>query len=203
MSHTPAMSLAEALEVIHRNRREAVVITTMGAAREWQQLEPHPKDFVYMPSSMGQGPPLGLGIAIAQPEQRVIVVNGDGCLLMNLGCLITITAQAPKNFTLIIIDNGVYEVTGGQTTIANASRRADDRSIDFQAMARASGFEHVYEFDDIESWRYEHEVMHDEGPICIVLKTTVKTEGAGARSPGPAPERAAALRKTLSTKAVD
>jgi hypothetical protein len=97
----------------------------------------------------------------------------------------------------------VYEVTGGQTTIANALRRADNRSIDFQAMARASGFEHVYEFDDIESWRYEHEIMHDEGPICIVLKTSVKTEDAGARSPGPAPERAATLRKTLSTKAVD
>ena len=203
MSDTPAMSLAEALEVIHHQRREAVVITTMGAAREWQQLEPHPKDFVYMPSSMGQGPPLGLGIAIAQPEQRVIVVNGDGCLLMNLGCLVTITAQAPKNFTLIIIDNGVYEVTGGQATIANASRRADGLPIDFQAMARAAGFERVYEFDNIEAWRYEHEVMHDEGPICIVLKTTVKTEDAGARSPGPAPERAAALRKTLSTKAVD
>ena len=203
MSDTPAMSLSEALEVIHRQRHEAVVITTMGAAREWQQLEPHPKDFVYMPSSMGQGPPLGLGIAIAQPEQRAIVVNGDGCLLMNLGCLVTITAQAPKNFTLIIIDNGVYEVTGGQTTIANALRRADDRSIDFQAMARASGFEHVYEFDDIESWRYEHEVMHDEGPICIVLKTTVKTENAGARSPGPAPARAEALRNILLNENTD
>ena len=203
MSDKPAMSLVDVLDVIHRHRRDAVVITTMGAAREWPQLEPHPKDFVYMPSSMGQGPPLGLGIAIAQPEQRVIVVNGDGCLLMNLGCLVTITAQAPKNFTLIIIDNGVYEVTGGQTTIANASRRADDRSIDFQAMARASGFEHVYEFDDIESWRYEHEVMHDEGPICIVLKTTVKTEDAGARSPGPAPERAAALRKMLLNESTD
>ena len=112
MSDKPAMSLVDVLDVIHRHRRDAVVLTTMGAAREWQQLEPHPKDFVYMPSSMGQGPPLGLGIAIAQPEQRVIVVNGDGCLLMNLGCLVTITAQAPKNFTLIIIDNGVYEVTG-------------------------------------------------------------------------------------------
>ena len=203
MSDTPAMSLAEALEVIHRNRREAVVITTMGAAREWQQLEPHPKDFVYMPSSMGQGPPLGLGIAIAQPEQRVIVVNGDGCLLMNLGCLVTITAQAPKNFTLIIIDNGVYEVTGGQATIANASRRADALPIDFQAMARAAGFEQAYEFDNIKAWRYEHEVMHDEGPICIVLKTTVKTEDAGARSPGPAPERAAALRKMLLNEKTD
>ena len=203
MSDTPAMSLAEALEVIRRNRREAVVITTMGAAREWQQLEPHPKDFVYMPSSMGQGPPLGLGIAIAQPAQRVIVVNGDGCLLMNLGCLVTITAQSPKNFTLIIIDNGVYEVTGGQTTIANASRRADVLPIDFQAMASAAGFEEVYEFDNIEAWRYEHEVMHDEGPICIVLKTIVKTVDAGARSPGPAPERAAAVRKMLLNENTD
>ena len=198
MSDKPAMSLVDVLDVIHRHRRDAVVITTMGAAREWPQLEPHPKDFVYMPSSMGQGPPLGLGIAIAQPEQRVIVVNGDGCLLMNLGCLVTITAQAPKNFTLIIIDNGVYEVTGGQATIANASRRADGQSIDFQAMARASGFEHVYEFDDIESWRYEHEVMHDEGPIFIVLKTTVKTEDAGARSPGPPPERIQQLKHELT-----
>ena len=75
MSTPQAMPLAEALAVIHQYRADAVVITTMGAAREWQTLEPHPKDLVYMPSSMGQGPPLGLGIAIAQPDQRVIVVN--------------------------------------------------------------------------------------------------------------------------------
>ena len=63
MSTPQAMPLAEALAVIHQYRADAVVITTMGAAREWQTLEPHPKDLVYMPSSMGQGPPLGLGIA--------------------------------------------------------------------------------------------------------------------------------------------
>ena len=78
MSHTPAIPLVAALEVIHQYREDAVVITTMGAAREWQKLESHPKDLVYMPSSMGQGPPLGLGIALAKPDQRVIVVNGDG-----------------------------------------------------------------------------------------------------------------------------
>ena len=111
--------LIDALEVIHQYRQDAVVITTMGAAREWQKLEPHPKDLVYMPSSMGQGPPLGLGIALAKPDQRVIVINGDGCLLMNLGCLVTITAQAPTNFTLIVVDNGVYEVTGGQATVGH------------------------------------------------------------------------------------
>jgi len=192
-----AMTLPDALDVIHRNRRDAVVITTMGSARDWQQFEPHPKDLVYMPSSMGQGPPLGLGIALAQPDQRVIVVNGDGCLLMNLGCLVTITAQAPKNFTLIIIDNGVYEVTGNQATIGSAAKRASQQSVDYGDLARAAGFEEVYEFDDVESWRYEQEIMHEEGPICIVLKTANRTEDVGARSPGPAPQRAQALREAL------
>ena len=191
------MTLPDALDVIHRNRRDAVVITTMGSARDWQQFEPHPKDLVYMPSSMGQGPPLGLGIALAQPDQRVIVVNGDGCLLMNLGCLVTITAQAPKNFTLIIIDNGVYEVTGNQATIGSAAKRASQQSVDYGDLARAAGFEEVYEFDDVESWRYEQEIMHEEGPICIVLKTANRTEDVGARSPGPAPQRAQTLREAL------
>jgi len=192
-----AMTLPDALDVIHRNRRDAVVITTMGSARDWQQFEPHPKDLVYMPSSMGQGPPLGLGIALAQPDQRVIVVNGDGCLLMNLGCLVSITAQAPKNFTLIIIDNGVYEVTGNQATIGSAAKRASQQSVDYGDLARAAGFEEAYEFDDVESWRYEQEIMHEEGPICIVLKTANRTEDVGARSPGPAPQRAQALREAL------
>jgi len=192
------MKLTDALQVIHRQRREAVVLTTMGAAREWQALEPHPKDLVYMPSSMGQGPPLGLGIALAQPDQRVIVVNGDGCTLMNLGCLVTLTAQAPANFTLIIIDNGVYEVTGGQATIGAATKRTCDEDINFADLARAAGFTAVYEFDDIESWRYEHEVIHDEGPVCIVLKTATQLEGdIAARSPGPAVERAKDLQKAL------
>ena len=189
--------LIDALEVIHQYRQDAVVITTMGAAREWQKLEPHPKDLVYMPSSMGQGPPLGLGIALAKPDQRVIVVNGDGCLLMNLGCLVTITAQAPKNFTLIVVDNGVYEVTGGQATVGDKSKRAGDDPVNFADLARAAGFTEVYEFDDAEAFRFEQETLHEEGPVCIVLKTTHQTEDISARSPGPPAERIQSLRKSL------
>ena len=189
--------LIDALAVIHQYRKDAVVITTMGAAREWQKLEPHPKDLVYMPSSMGQGPPLGLGIALAKPDQRVIVVNGDGCLLMNLGCLVTITAQAPKNFTLIVADNGVYEVTGGQATVGHESKRAGGNSVNFTDLARAAGFTEVYEFDDAESFRFEQETLHEEGPVCIVIKTTHQTEDISARSPGPAAERIHSLRKNL------
>ena len=189
--------LIDALEVIHQYRQDAVVITTMGAAREWQKLKPHPKDLVYMPSSMGQGPPLGLGIALAKPDQRVIVVNGDGCLLMNLGCLVTITAQAPKNFTLIVVDNGVYEVTGGQATVGDTSKRAGSDPVNFADLARAAGFTEVYEFDDAEPFRFEQETLHEEGPVCIVLKTTHQTEDISARSPGPPAERIHSLRKSL------
>ena len=191
--------LIDALEVIHQYRQDAVVITTMGAAREWQKLEPHPKDLVYMPSSMGQGPPLGLGIALSKPDQRVIVVNGDGCLLMNLGCLVTITAQAPTNFTLIVVDNGVYEVTGGQATVGDKSKRAGDDPVNFADLARAAGFTEVYEFDDAESFRFEQETLHEKGPVCIVLKTTHQTEDISARSPGPPAERILALHKVLNS----
>jgi len=189
--------LIDALEVIHQYRQDAVVITTMGAAREWQKLEPHPKDLVYMPSSMGQGPPLGLGIALAKPNQRVIVVNGDGCLLMNLGCLVTITAQAPKNFTLIVVDNGVYEVTGGQATVGDKSKRVGSDPVNFADLARAAGFTEVYEFDDAEAFRFEQETLHEEGPVCIVLKTTHQTEDISARSPGPPAERIQCFKKSL------
>jgi len=189
--------LIDALEVIHQYRQDAVVITTMGAAREWQKLKPHPKDLVYMPSSMGQGPPLGLGIALAKPDQRVIVVNGDGCLLMNLGCLVTITAQAPTNFTLIVVDNGVYEVTGGQATVGDKSKRTGDDPVNFTDLARAAGFTEVYEFDDAEAFRFEQETLHEEGPVCIVLKTTHQTEDISARSPGPPAERIQCFRKSL------
>ncbi len=199
MSTPQAMPLAEALAVIHQYRADAVVITTMGAAREWQTLEPHPKDLVYMPSSMGQGPPLGLGIAIAQPDQRVIVVNGDGCTLMNLGCLVTLAAQAPKNFTLVVVDNGVYEVTGGQATIGHPTKRADGQPLNFADLARAAGFNEVYEFDDTESFRFEHETLHEPGPVCIVLKTTQQTEDISARSPGPPTERIQVLRTSLQS----
>src|SRR3990172_5897169 len=97
-------------------RTDQVVVTTMGSIREWSRVSRHPLDFHYIPSAMGQGSSLGLGIALARPERRVIVLNGDGSMLMNLGSLVTIAAQGPRNYYLNVFDNGVYEITGGQLT---------------------------------------------------------------------------------------
>jgi thiamine pyrophosphate-dependent acetolactate synthase large subunit-like protein len=86
----------------------------------------------YMLGSMGLAFPIAFGVAIAQPQRRVIALEGDGSLLMQLGCLTTIASRAQSNLTLIVMDNGMYQVTGGQSTPAAA------RS-DVVAIARACG----------------------------------------------------------------
>ena len=88
------MPLVPALEVVHRLRTNQIVVTSMGTAREWPRFSNHPLDFHYVPSSMGQVTSIGLGLALARPDREVIVFTGDGSLLMNLGCLVTIAASS-------------------------------------------------------------------------------------------------------------
>ena len=82
-----------------------------------------PQNF-YMLGSMGLAFPIALGVALAQPKRRVFALEGDGSLLMQLGCLSTIATLAPKNLTMIVMDNGIYQITGAQPTPAAAHRRS-------------------------------------------------------------------------------
>lgn len=192
MSNTSKMSLVQALQTLHAVRREGdVVIAAMGAAREWMALGTHPLDWIFVPSSMGQAPTLGLGLALARPGNRVIVLSGDGGTLMNLGSLITITACAPENLVLLVLDNGVYEVTGAQPTPAAASGRSRRDRIGFSGLARASGFPSVFRFGSNADWadRIE-EVLSAPGPVFGLLEVAPILGAPGPRSPGPAPERA-------------
>ena len=90
-----------------------------------------PQNF-YMLGSMGLTIPIALGVAIAQPKRHVVALEGDGSLLMQLGCLATVAMLAPKNLTMVIWDNGIYQITGGQPT-ASAS------AADLVAVARGAG----------------------------------------------------------------
>src|SRR5262245_17558650 len=134
----------EALEVLAAHRGEHVVITTMGSVAIWPQLSDSPLDFHYIPSSMGQGVPLGLGLCLARPRLQVAVLVGDGGLLMNLGCLVT-AAQFDVPLRILLIDNGLYEVTGGQA-VANAGR------TEFAAVARGAGIGRVYTCSTRTEW---------------------------------------------------
>src|SRR3989442_439392 len=115
-----AMTHREALEVLALARGQHIVVTTHGSIDLWISISDTVLDFSYVPVSMGQGPLLGLGLALPQSRHGVVVVTGDGSMLMNLGCLVTL-ANHPAALFLIVIDNGVYEVTGGQATAGSGA----------------------------------------------------------------------------------
>ena len=193
------IELRPALEALRTARTDELVITSMGAAREWMELGSHPLDFVFVPSSMGQTTALALGIALARPERRVVAVCGDGSTLMNLGSLVTITALGPTNLVVLLFDNGVYEVTGAQLTPGSAARRRDARDIDYVALARACGFTRVERYDTLARWSAEvGSVLRRPGPLFVVVPVLPVAGASGPRSPGPAPPRVRELARRLA-----
>ncbi len=113
-------------------KREEAVIGGIGNANFdlWMSGK-RPQNF-YMLGSMGLTIPIAFGVALAQPKRHVIALEGDGSLLMQLGCLSTIAMQAPKNLTIVVWDNGMYQITGGQPT-------ASAGVTDLVAVARGCG----------------------------------------------------------------
>jgi thiamine pyrophosphate-dependent acetolactate synthase large subunit-like protein len=184
------MSHREALEVLAAHRGRHVVVTTMTAVGVWPLLSDTPLDFAYIPSAMGQAPALGLGLALAQPDRGVVVVNGDGCMLMSLGSLVTLAHQ-PADVFLLIMDNGLYEVTGGQAT-------AGTGHADFAGMARAAGIQRVYTFDTLDTWRAgAAEALSGAGPVVVWLKVEGRLGQKTPKAPRPMAEQIARLREAL------
>jgi sulfopyruvate decarboxylase subunit beta len=180
----------EFLEVLACHRGNRVVVATMGSIAIWKTLSDSELDFFYVPSAMGQGPDLGLGLALAHPQRGVIVANGDGCMLMNLGSLVTL-ANYPAPVYLLIIDNGLYEVTGGQPT-------AGSGKTDFGAMARAAGIRRVYAFDSAGAWREgAAEALSGPGPVVIWVKVEGRLGEKSPSGPRPMAEQILRLKQAL------
>ena len=112
-------------------RDEAVVAGIGNTNFDLYAAGHRPQNF-YMLGSMGLACPIALGVALAQPERGVIALEGDGSILMALGCLATIGAVKPRNLTILIMDNGLYQITGKQAA-------ATARSADIVAIARGAG----------------------------------------------------------------
>jgi thiamine pyrophosphate-dependent acetolactate synthase large subunit-like protein len=189
-----SMPLVSALHVLRELRTDEIVVTTMGTAREWPRLSSHALDFHFVPSAMGQAPTLALGLALAQPQRKVIAFNGDGSMLMNLGCLTTIAASGAQNFTLVVFDNGIYEVTGGQQTAAAVAH------VDFAGVGRASGIPSAVSFDDLAAWQQgARDALALPGPRLIVLKVQPVGDNYHLDAPGPIVQRLAQFRAALAS----
>jgi phosphonopyruvate decarboxylase len=113
---------------------DVVIATTGFAGRELAALDDRANQ-LYMVGSMGCAVSLGLGLAIARPDLRVVVVDGDGAALMRLGALTTVGHERPPNLVHLVLDNGRHESTGGQATVSGC--------VDFPALAAASGYPEV------------------------------------------------------------
>ena len=180
----------EALEVLAAVRRDQIVVTTMGSVGLWPALSDSPLDFHYLPSSMGQGVPVGLGLCLSQPGRGVVVLTGDGGLLMNLGCLVT-AAQFAVPLYILLIDNGLYEVTGGQS-VPNAGR------TNFAALARGAGIARVFECGSRGEWEAAAgESLSGSGPVFVWLKVKGEVGKATPSAPRPMAEQIARLRSAL------
>jgi phosphonopyruvate decarboxylase len=153
----------DALRVLARHHTDEIVVAVYQAAFEWMAIKPWPLTYVAV-GAMGQASSHGLGLALGRPEKRVIVFDGDGSLLMNLGSLVTVADVRPTNFVHLVFENGTYEANGGHP-IPGAGR------ISFAAMARAAGFAESHEFASIEDFdRAAPAFLRAQGPVFAALK---------------------------------
>jgi thiamine pyrophosphate-dependent acetolactate synthase large subunit-like protein len=167
------MRTDDCLGKLAEHRTDEVVIAAMTSAVRWPAHADHPRDLIYVPSTMGGAPALGLGLAMARPDLRVIVLNGDGSMLMNLGSLVTIGEQAPANLLLVVFDNGLYAVTGGQPTPGAGA-------VDFAQMATAANWPVAHRFTQLSQWAEALPgLLRTSGPTFVQL--TVEPEPTSDR----------------------
>jgi phosphonopyruvate decarboxylase len=169
---------AEMFKVFQQYRGEALVIPGRGG-RHWVQISTMPqRDVPLGDPAMGGHASFGLGLALAQPDRKVVLFDSEGDMLMGLGALVTIADQAPANFYHFMLDNECYATTGGQP-VPNAQR------IAYEVVARGAGYPHTYAFTTLEDFAGSIKAILDlPGPVFVGLKVVPEIENApiGQRS---------------------
>jgi thiamine pyrophosphate-dependent acetolactate synthase large subunit-like protein len=148
---------------------DAITVVTEQAIGAWRAAVAEPAnqipDHLDIVGCMGSASTIALGIALAQPRRKVIVVDGDGSLLMQLGSLVTIAGAAPANFFHFVFENGVYETSGSQPLPAEGR-------FDLTQMAAAAGYADAVQFDDAVAFtRALPGLLREHGPLFVSVRT--------------------------------
>ena len=156
----------DVVTAILKPRGDALVVTGLGSSTyDAAAAGDHVNNF-YLWGAIGGAAMMGLGLALAQPKRRVLVITGDGEMLMGLGSLATIGVQQPRNLSIIVLDNEHYGETGMQETHTR-------RTADLAGVARATGFRHtatLYNPRQLEAWIPKF--YRTPGPIFAAVKVT-------------------------------
>ena len=158
------MKTAEMLDAFNKLRGDAVVIPGRGG-RHWVNISDQPnRDLPLGDPAMGGHASFAFGLALALPEQRVVLFDSEGDVLMGMGALSTIAEKAPRNFYHFMLDNGVYATTGGQP-VPNAEAMA------YEVVARGCGYPKTYAIDNLEDFANQiEEILEQPGPVFVALK---------------------------------
>ena len=157
-------SRTDALKVIQSiNLEKTLLVATTGkTGRELFEMDDRPNQF-YMVGSMGCALPFGLGMALARPDLKIIVIDGDGALLMRTGSMGSVGHQRPTNLLHILLDNEVHDSTGGQKTLSPY--------ISFGTLAKGFNYNKVFTTDILYQFEnYLNEFTGNEGPTFLQLK---------------------------------
>ncbi len=166
------MLRVDALQAIYPELEERIVVTIMGAVAAELYTLGHRPNFFYLEHAMGLASSMGLGIALSMPRHKVIVLDGDGSLLMNLGTLSTMARYRPGNLLHIVFDNESLLSVGGFPT-------ATATGTDLVGIARASGVPHVELVDTIEQFKASVQEAITGGRLTTII---AKVEAVGPKS---------------------
>jgi thiamine pyrophosphate-dependent acetolactate synthase large subunit-like protein len=181
----------EATKAVNFHRKDALVVSTSAALREWSQVSERRDLDVDLSDCMDRAPAVGLGLALAQPEGKVLVLDCDSTLRTNLGGLATIGESNPENLVHFVFDDVSSSSTSGLPI-----KELDN--LDLAQIAKSSGYAKTYEFDELEEFLIGlEEVMRQTGPVFVRVKVFREDE------PLPYPERSMAegwaeVRKNLA-----
>lgn len=158
------MIAKEAIRVLAAHRGDAIAVCALGmAANEWWDATKS-EDSFQMHGAMGFAASFGLGLALSLPNVNIWIINSDGSLCMNPGCLLTEAAQAPRNLKHFVIDNQVYQTVGG-VPMVNAGR------TDYAGLARAAGIGSAHTIDNVADMEKQLPgLITEPGPTFVVLR---------------------------------
>ena len=187
----PPMKPEDVLQVVAAARGDAICVPTMTTSPAWRTIAPDDLS-VGCVGFMGGASSMGLGLALARPDRRVIVLDGDGSLLMQLGSLATNAGAAPRNFVHLLFKNGVYHTSGAQGIPGGIS-------VDFVLMAKGAGYRQVLSIDTLDEFKRRlPELLKAEGPVFAELHTGLADQTPmTARGGVPFPEQVESLRVRL------
>ena len=156
------MKRDQALAVLARHYPDGIVVAVYQSAFDWMNIRPHDLNYLCT-GAMGQASSHGLGLALGAPNEKIVVLDGDGSLLMNLGSLVTIANQLPNNFLHFVCQNDTYEVNGNFPIPAA-------KKLQLHKIAQAAGYSHTFSFRELTDFESSIEdILELNGPVFVNL----------------------------------